>query len=445
MLHCRECGTSTVIPLQRNSAQNGTIKTVAAAGISESRTPNDATTRISAIQDQKIQADGCQKCGAEMRPGMLSCRACGTAKNQKNADTVDVDKTRRGRLAVNSTGTTTSVKATESQPIQLKPSPDHARPPLSSKSSSCHENAGSVVVPRPHSSAKNPEPREGMPASQQPKQRKRVVETQQDMALQRSLTPNQTVAASDTSTSPNSPRKHQQSLLRNLNWRMTGIFASSIAGLFLAVIFAMRTTPAKATSKVDPDKERAAAIWVVEHYGVVQVKTDDGEVKRYVAAEHLPATPFKITEINLYEQEFDENELSFLPELVHLEKIDISRTAVSDTGMRFIGKIPKLKSLQARAMNFSAESFRLLQNGKNIENCTVSGSKSVDDTILAVLVETMPNLKVFSCTSTSITDAGLKPLMQLKSMRKLTATKQNWSEPAVKQLREALPDCKIAI
>ena len=207
----------------------------------------------------------------------------------------------------------------------------------------------------------------------------------------------------------------------------------------------MRTTPAKATSKVDPDKERAAAIWVVEHYGVVEVKSEDGEVKRYVAAEHLPATPFKITEINLYEQEFEENELSFLPELVHLEKIDISRTAVSDTGMRFIGKIPKLKSLQARAMNFSAESFRLLQNGKNIENCTVSGSKSVDDTILAVLVETMPNLKVFSCTSTSITDAGLKPLMQLKSMRKLTATKQNWSEPAVKQLREALPDCKIAI
>lgn len=98
MLHCRECGTSTVNPSQRNSAQNGNPKTVTAAGVLES----DNVTG--------------------MRP----------------------NETKGGRRTVNSTETITSPKATNSQPLQVKPSQTRPRPLLSSVVSS---HAASVIAP----------------------------------------------------------------------------------------------------------------------------------------------------------------------------------------------------------------------------------------------------------------------------------------------------------
>ncbi|MBC7964762.1 MAG: hypothetical protein H7Z17_02460 [Fuerstia sp.] len=242
-----------------------------------------------------------------------------------------------------------------------------------------------------------------------------------------------------------SGKKTLRNRLTMINWRILGMMSCSIVGLFMAVFFAMRTSAAKPGPEIQSGTERAAAIWVVEHYGVVAVKTEDGKVNRYVAAEHLPAESFVITEINLYEQEFDESELAFLPQLASLGKLDVSRTTVGSKGMQFIGKVPKLKSLQLRANNLSADSLRLLLNGRQIENCSVHGSKSFDDAAVAALSEIMPNLKVFSCASTSVSEEGMKALMPLKSLKKLTATNNKWSEQAGKQLSEALPGCKLSI
>lgn len=223
------------------------------------------------------------------------------------------------------------------------------------------------------------------------------------------------------------------------------VFFAAVAGVSLAIGVMLQCLQANHESEFDPQLERAAAVWVVDHFGVVQVKTESGEYGRFVAAEHLPAEPFTITEINLYGQEFDESELSFLPGLRSLQKLDVSRTSISARAMKSIGQVPKLKSLQARATRLSASDFRLLQNGQRIENCSVSGSKSFDDEVLITVSEVMPNLKVFACTATGVSENGLQTLTTLRSLQKLTAQKHTWSEKAILEFQKALPECQLSI
>lgn len=335
-------------------------------------------------------ASTCVCCGAALKRAMLRCRECGTSAvnpSQRNAAPNSITKTVAAVGLPESHQLTASEQAAGSQPIQVKPSAAHPQLPQTSTYRSRRQSADSIAPPR----------------------------TQQRMKS------------------------------ASIRWRISGIVSLSVAALLLAIGFVMRTDPAIQTAAVNPGRERAAAIWVVQHYGVVEVRTNDGEVRRYVAAEHLPEEAFSITEINLYGQDFDERELAFLPELAHLEKIDISRTTISSTGMRYIGRVPTLKSLQLRVTNLSADAFRLLKNGPAIEKCSVSGSKTFDDAVLTAASETMPNLKVFSCTSTSITDNGIKALMKLKAMNKLIAAKNQWSDQALKQLQDALPNCTLAI
>ena len=93
---------------------------------------------------------------------------------------------------------------------------------------------------------------------------------------------------------------------------------------------------------------RVAAEWVLEHFGVVTVKTQNGKPSRFVAVEHLPIRPFVITEINLYGQEFDETDLTLLTELDHLVALDLSRTRLTGAGLATVGEIQGLRKLYLR-------------------------------------------------------------------------------------------------
>lgn len=57
--------------------------------------------------------------------------------------------------------------------------------------------------------------------------------------------------------------------------------------------------------------DRVAAIWTVKHFGVVTLLTESGVEGKFVAAEHLPAEPFQVTGINLYDQTYDAGNLHF--------------------------------------------------------------------------------------------------------------------------------------
>lgn len=239
---------------------------------------------------------------------------------------------------------------------------------------------------------------------------------------------------------------------RAVNWRAVSIVGGSLAGLMLAVFVTTQlsgtepTTQAAGNSfQVDSATERSAAVWVVQHFGVVTVRTEDGKTSRYVAAEHLPSEPFVVTEINLYGQEFDERELSFLPRLSNLIKVDFSKTDITDRGLAYVGRISGLKSLGLRGNKLSPDSYGLLRNGSHIETCSVSGSSAFDDAALASLSEAVPNLRTLSCGGTSVSPEGLQALMTMNSLKQLIATKNKLPDDVATKLRAALPGCTVTI
>lgn len=199
----------------------------------------------------------------------------------------------------------------------------------------------------------------------------------------------------------------------------------------------------QAFTVADPTAERAAANWVVRNFGVVTVKTEDNVVKRFVAIEHLPSDPFVVTEINLASQEFDESELSILTSLTSLRKLDLSKVNLTSQGLAHVGRIPNLRGLYLRGNRLSPDSYGLLENSDQIEILSVSGSKTFDDFALAVVSVTMQNLRTFSCASTNVTEEGSDAVVSFKSLKKLTATRNNWSREAVARLRSHLPGCQI--
>ena len=492
MLRCRECGTSADGPSQRKSGRDSTPTTITAVRISSQIPQGNSVT---------LRLQECPQCGSELRPGMVRCRDCGQAVNSELKTEIG------GRQAVTSTGTDRLTKATNSQPIDQKPSPIRRRPPFSStklaidaKSSTAskdqtpHANVPqdsmtgwsglvsletkqcsqklsareALLEAEAESRARKQKPQEefaprqpqvsspASPASEIIERNQRSVVRQNSSAPPSALAP----AVSPLVSSPSVNNRKKPLIVKNsgsqlrrpVNWRVLGILGGSIAGFIVAVTVATQVfsterdpAPIAATAKrsADSELERAAATWVLAHYGVVTVKAEDGKNKRYVALEHLPAEPFTVTEINLYGQEFDEGGLSFLPQLADLRKLDLSATAVGKTGLNYVGRVTTLKSLSVRGNRCSPELYRLLQNGGQIQSCTVSGSKVFDDTAMDVISQTMPNLRTLSVGGTSVSDEGLNAASRLRSLSVLTISKLKVTDAAIKELQLALPACSI--
>lgn len=376
----------------------------------------------------------CPECGSDLRPGMLRCRECGTPVF--NVEAIERNNVKQDSVA-------DGVPSPEEPSAQrILCSPDDIDRYLLGAASRTTDSGDDRGFPPQSASTKNAA-RRALRATVSSRSGQKTMNGD-GCRIQKDLpacgadvdTDHGSATESSGRVAGASNRRHTAPTAK---WRVPGILGELIGAMILAVAFVMYIT----VPKTDPEAERQAAIWVVEHFGVVEVKTDDGIVKRYVAAEHLPEESFVITEIDLYGQEFDESELSFLPQLSQLHKLDLSKTGVGERGLKYVGKIPTLKTLHLRANKFSADAYKFLKNGHQIETCSVAGSKTFDDAAITTLSATMPNLRSFSCASTRVSDEGLKTLMSLKSLKQLTATKLNGSEPGISLLRAALPQCRI--
>lgn len=191
------------------------------------------------------------------------------------------------------------------------------------------------------------------------------------------------------------------------------------------------------------DVDRLAANWVMDHFGVVQVKTPDGEEARFVAKEHLPAERFVITEINLKNQEINESELDFLPRLRHLETLDLSRTASSDIALKFALRAPSLSRLYMLGTNVTRQGFEQSAEKTQMYSLSVSLASGIDDLAVAAIVGKMPGLRFLSISGTNVSDQGLNNIAGLNYLRVLQMPQTNATETGVSTLAAALPDCEI--
>ncbi|MEZ6122150.1 MAG: hypothetical protein R3C49_03110 [Planctomycetaceae bacterium] len=240
-------------------------------------------------------------------------------------------------------------------------------------------------------------------------------------------------------TSPTSQAQKPRSGSRQTLLKAAGLSLMVLLGTFGVV----HATGVLSGHQPGPALERHAAEWVVDHFGVVEVRTEDGTIRRFVAREHLPAEPFVVTDINLYDQDIHEDDLWFLPKLSALTTLDLSGTSVSWTGIEYAGQAPQLKNLYLRRVDISGGAIRLLESADQLNKLSVSGSRKFCDADVAMIVTCMPRLKMLLCSGTQVTDEGLKALAALSQLRDLQISKTKTTAAGQASLAQALPKCRI--
>ena len=218
------------------------------------------------------------------------------------------------------------------------------------------------------------------------------------------------------------------------------ILGVGIMSLILQLGTASGTT---GSGEFGSDVDRFAANWVVDHFGVVKVKTPDGDEARFVAKEHLPVERFVVTEINLKNQDLDESELHFLKHLRQLQTLDLSKTASSDIALKFALKAPKLSRLYLMGTNVTRQGFEQSGPKKQMFSLSVSLASGIDDLAVTAIAEKMPGLRFLSISSTNVSDRGLSDIAGLNHLRVLQMPQTNATKAGITTLAAALPDCDI--
>lgn len=97
--------------------------------------------------------------------------------------------------------------------------------------------------------------------------------------------------------------------------------------------------------------------------------------------------------------------------------LDLSRTGVTDAGLKALARMPNLKRLDLRGTAVGDEGAKALAGLAKLETLGLYGTK--------------------------VTDAGLEPLRGLKALRRAYLADTKVTEAGVKRLREALPEVTI--
>lgn len=329
------------------------------------------------------------------------------SKARRNSQAGAADEVRGGRSEVTANGSSNTEKATDCQPSMKRPDKGHLR--------------------------SSPEPT-------------RTADSNASQADSANAAPAHASDSQQTTNCDWNPTSPRRSRPEWLSWRVIATSVGSLAGMILTVAIVLHLTgSAVQTAGTDPSAspDRAAAEWVTDSFGVVGIRTADGQRERYVAKEHLPDEPFVVTEINLSGQEFDESDLAILNGLTSLERLDLSNTEVTDVALGYAGQAPALRRLYLRNTAVSAQGFRGWQNAEGIVSLSLSSNRQFDDSAIEELVQTLPNLTSLGITGTSVTDAGLKALGNLKELKTLYSPKGTVSEEGLQALAETLPECRI--
>jgi len=120
--------------------------------------------------------------------------------------------------------------------------------------------------------------------------------------------------------------------------------------------------------------------------------------------------------LRMYGTLVDDAALARLDDLPALETLDLSHTPVTDIGLTHLADMKHIKSLDLSHTVVTSAGLGHLKRSRSVEKLFLNG--------------------------TNITDDGLAHLAEMPSLRELVLPIQ-LSAPAVKQLKKALPNCKI--
>lgn len=109
--------------------------------------------------------------------------------------------------------------------------------------------------------------------------------------------------------------------------------------------------------------------------------------------------------------------LEVLGEIPHLREINLTSTAVSDEGLRYLAPLTELESLILISTRVRGTSFQYLENLKSLRELTLTSSEFSDEGMERI--GTMTSLEELRLDDTTVTDQGMPYLEKLHELRLL--------------------------
>lgn len=208
-------------------------------------------------------------------------------------------------------------------------------------------------------------------------------------------------------------------------------------------------TSIKSNSDADDatDVDRRSAQWVQSVKGFVDLQImGQASLRRFGADRPLPDEQFQVVGVNLYlNANADDVGMGNLKGLRAIKNLNIhGAKRISNQGLRNAGlsEMQTLENLAPMALSVDFEILEEVAGLPNLRELTLDSRRNPDEAL--ELLDGLKKLETLSLSGTSVTDAGLKHLFRmqsLKSVRLVNAEKV--SAAGVGALHAALPNCKV--
>jgi Leucine-rich repeat (LRR) protein len=199
--------------------------------------------------------------------------------------------------------------------------------------------------------------------------------------------------------------------------------------LALSEIGNVAAHPQDKNAQAKPLPEETVAAWTKAGAEVVWINSKPGQ------AGDMPAFRF---------QTWKEGVLSKLPAPESAFGLDLSKTEITDAGLKELAAFKNLQSLNLKNTQISGVGLKELAALKNLQRLYLGFSKVTDAGLKEIAsIKSLETLGLGRCDE--ITDAGLKELAALKNLKSLILVgAAKVSDQGVEALQRALPDCQIS-
>jgi uncharacterized protein (TIGR03067 family) len=160
----------------------------------------------------------------------------------------------------------------------------------------------------------------------------------------------------------------------------------------------------------------------------------DAGMKQLATLKHLRVLDLSATKMT-------DKQLSEIAGMKQLQSLSLGGTEVTDVGLKSLAGLTQLQALDLSGTKVSTEGLRELAGLKQLQSLSLVGTKVRDGGLkeLAGLTK----LQLLDLSYTKVTEAGLKDLADLKQLQSLNLSYTEVADTSHKELRKALPKCKI--
>ncbi len=241
-------------------------------------------------------------------------------------------------------------------------------------------------------------------------------------------------------------------------WLAIGSGSVVLAGLLFALIYNWSSPDAEPTNVAAVDapvvpaetsknsaaaqdsSQRAIALRILSLGGRVTVKASGGETQEVYNSEALPSGDFSIDAVSLDGIETaTDDEVAPLTELQAMRELGLSKTKVTDAGLKDLPRATALSSVNLRGCAITDQGLQSLGQMKGLKMLIADGGMSGISTVRdfgpqsnASAIEPQP-----AATGTAFTDDGLRSLSGLKGLETLSLISRHAGDSGLASITNA--------